>query len=221
MTYEELIAMGLSEEQAKQVAEASKQETDAKQAELDAIKANRDAIIAEKRLETEKQRQSKAEADRLAEEKAKAEGDVKTLEETWRKREEALLGEIGQLKQEKTETTVKSAISKIAGKHASNDTNRRNLERLIRDFITVDETGNIVFLDENGDKTSQTEDDFSKHIATSGQYDSLIVGTQASGTGSSGVAGGAKASSDMTEEERVQMYNTNPELFKQTFGIKE
>ena len=116
---------------------------------------------------------------------------------------------------------MKSAISKIAGKHASNDTNRRNLERLIRDFITVDETGNVVFLDENGVKTNQTEDDFSKYIATSGQYDSLIVGTQASGTGSSGVAGGAKAPSDMTEEERVQMYNTNPELFKQTFGIKE
>ena len=188
---------------------------------MDAINAYRVAFIADKLLETEKQRQSKAEADRLAEEKAKAEGDVKTLEETWHKREEALLGEIGQLKQEKTETTVKSAISKIAGKHASNDTNRRNLERLIRDFITVDETGNIVFLDENGVKTNQTEDDFSKHIATSGQYDSLIVGTQASGTGSSGVAGGAKAPSDMTEEERVQMYNTNPELFKQTFGIKE
>lgn len=75
--------------------------------------------------------------------------------------------------------------------------------------------GQLSVLDDNGTPSIMTIDDLAKQIQNCGKYDSLIIGTRASGTGSNGQL--IKRAGDYSEQERLALAHSNPALFNQLF----
>ena len=92
---------------------------------------------------------------------------------------------------------------------------------LIEKRLTA-ENGQIKVTDGTGNLTIASIADLKNEISTSGKFDSLITGTKASGVGATGQGTqGTKQASDYTESERIELANTNPNLFNQLFAQKE
>ncbi|WP_019518976.1 hypothetical protein [Faucicola boevrei] len=85
---------------------------------------------------------------------------------------------------------------------------------LLEKRLTAD-NGQIKVTDDSGAMTINSLDDLYKEFSTSGKFDSLIVGTRASGTGATGQ--NSKSANDYTEAERVALATSNPTLFNQLF----
>lgn len=218
MNLEQLLAMGLTQEQAEKVLADAKAEIEkaeqAKQAELERLKANRDEILSEKKALQAKQDAEQAEKNKLEQEKAKAKGDIEALEAQYKaeiaKRDQQLADMVKANNTKLIESTAKD----IARSLATNDINAELLQTLIQGRITIDENGVQRILGADGQPTIATIDDFKNEIKSSGRYDALIVGTGASGVGSQGQGStGTKTLKDYTEAELVALQQSNPAEF--------
>lgn len=104
---------------------------------------------------------------------------------------------------------------------AATDKTKRELSRLISLDLAFNENGDIIVLDENGKATSATLEDYKKGLPDN--YPSLVAEVQPSGgmgNGSVGGTSGNKKPEDYTEAERVDLFKTNPDQFKQLFNIQ-
>lgn len=226
MNLEQLLAMGLTQEQAEKIIADNKaaieQAEQAKQAELDRVKANRDEILSEKKSLQAKQDAELAEKAKLEQDKAKAKGDIEALEAQYKAELAKHEQKYADLVKANNTKFIESTAKDIARSLATNDINAELLQTLIQGRITIDENGVPRILVADGQPSIATIDDFKSEIKSSGRYDALIVGTGASGVGSQGQGTqGTKQASDYTESERIELATTNPNLFNQLFAQKE
>lgn len=116
--------------------------------------------------------------------------------------------------------TKKEAIIKRLSVNAT-DSGRAAFELLIDKYILIDpETRQETFLNADGSASSLSEEDFIKELAKNPIFKTVLkAGITTTGGGmANGSTGGStdhKKLSDMTEKERVEMKNTNPDLFRQ------
>ena len=191
------------------------------QDEVERMRKHNETLLAEKKAETEKRKAEQAEKDALAQEQARKKGDFDTLEKQYQDKISKLEAEIVERDKQRDSDLVKSEALKLASSLSDNEHNQAILQMLIEKRLTA-ENGQVKVVDDLGNATISTIADLKNEISTSGKFDSLITGTKASGVGATGQGTqGTKQASDYTESERIELANTNPNLFNQLFAQKE
>ena len=191
------------------------------QDEVERMRKHNETLLAEKKAETEKRKAEQAEKDALAQEQARKKGDFETLEKQYQDKIAKLEAEIVERDKQRDSDLVKSEALKLASSLSDNEHNQAILQMLIEKRLTA-ENGQVKVVDDLGNATISTIADLKNEISTSGKFDSLITGTKASGVGATGQGTqGTKQASDYTESERIELANTNPNLFNQLFAQKE
>ena len=191
------------------------------QDEVEKLRKHSETLLSEKKAEQQKQREAQAEKDALAQEQARKKGDFDTLEKQYQDKIAKLEAEIVERDKQRDSDLVKSEALKLASSLSDNEHNQAILQMLIEKRLTA-ENGQVKVVDDLGNATISTIADLKNEISTSGKFDSLITGTKASGVGATGQGTqGTKQASDYTESERIELANTNPNLFNQLFAQKE
>lgn len=190
------------------------------QKELAGIKANRDALLEEKK---EQQRI----AEQIAEEKRQAEleaarknGDFQKIEEDLRRQLQEREEKLNQISQEREEEKVLRKATELASGLVV-ESFRPYLQQDIKNRAFRDENGVWRFKDRNGNVTSMTEEEFKQDLKSDARYADFTISSYASGGGATGggFGGGAnKEAKDYTIEERAELLQKNPALFKQLFS---
>ena len=191
------------------------------QDEVERMRKHNETLLAEKKAEQQKQREAQAEKDALAQEQARKKGDFDTLEKQYQDKIAKLEAEIVERDKQRDSDLVKSEALKLASSLSDNEHNQAILQMLIEKRLAA-ENGQVKVVDDLGNATVSTIADLKNEISTSGKFDSLITGTKASGVGATGQGTqGTKTLKDYTESERIELANTNPNLFNQLFAQKE
>ena len=216
MNLEQLLAMGLTQEQAEKIIADNKaaiEQYQALQAEVERMRKHNETLLAEKKAEQQKQREAQAEKDALAQEQARKKGDFDTLEKQYQDKIAKLEAEIVERDKQRDSDLVKSEALKLASSLSDNEHNQEILQMLIEKRLTA-ENGQVKVVDDLGNATISTIADLKNEISTSGKFDSLITGTKASGVGATGQGTqGTKTLKDYTEGELIELQKTNPAEF--------
>lgn len=171
-----------------------------------------------------------AEAERRAYEKAKKEGNVDELEKR-------LKQQVDDAQRRADETAVqfkdrmaklamkeqKALAAQIAAKYAVDEQSQDLLTELLTRQIQVDvETDQIIFLDASGSALSVDRAGFEAELLKTPRYQRLLKAdvTTIGGGKANGNNGGSasKKPEEYTEQERTQLFKTNPSLFNQLFS---
>lgn len=184
------------------------------QAEVERLRKHNETLLGEKKAESEKRRAEQAEKDRLAEETARKKGDFETLEKQYQAKIQDLQNQIAERDKQRDNDLVKSHAQKLASVLSDNPANQEILQMVLEKRLSAKD-GQLSVLDDSGAVSIMTLDDLAKQIQNCGKYDSLIIGTRASGTGSNGQL--IKRAGDYSEQERLALANSNPALFNQLF----
>lgn len=170
-----------------------------------------------------------AEAERKAYEKAKKEGNVDELEKQFRQQIEDAKRRAdetaAQFKERMTKLAMKEQKAlavQIAAKYAVDEHSQDLLADLLVRQIQVDvESDQVVFLDANGSALSVDRAGFEAELLKTPRYQRLLKAdvTTVGGGKATGNNGGSasKKPEEYTEQERVQLFKTNPTLFYQLF----
>lgn len=185
------------------------------QAEVDRLRKHNETLLGEKKAESEKRKAEQAEKDHLAEETARKKGDFEALEKQYQAKIQELNEQIAKRDKERDEHLVKSHAQKLSSQLSDNPANQEILQMVLEKRLSA-KGGQLSVLDDSGAVSIASLDDLKREIETCGKYDSLVVGTRASGTGSNGKPA-MKQASEYSESERIELANTNPTLFKQLF----
>ena len=189
-------------------------ELDKLKAEIERLRKHNETLLSEKKAETEKRKAEQAEKDKQAEELARKKGDFETLEKQYQDKIAGLERQLQDNIAERNADLIKAQSAKMAGQLSTNPHNQEILQMLIEKRLTAD-NGTVKVTDINGNATISTLDDLVKEFKDGGKFDSLIDGTKASGTGSTGQ--NSKSANEYTEAERVALATSNPTLFNQLF----
>ena len=216
MNLEQLLAMGLTQEQAEKIIADNKaaiEQYQALQDEVERMRKHNETLLAEKKAEQQKQREAQAEKDALAQEQARKKGDFETLEKQYQDKIAKLEAEIVERDKQRDSDLVKSEALKLASSLSDNEHNQAILQMLIEKRLAA-ENGQIKVTDGAGNLTIASIADLKNEISTSGKFDSLITGTKASGVGATGQGTqGTKTLKDYTEGELIELQKTNPAEF--------
>ncbi len=184
-------------------------------AEIERLRKHNETLLGEKKAESEKRKAEQAEKDRLAEETARKKGDFETLEKQYQAKIQELQNQIAERDVQRDTDLVKSQAQKLASSLSDNPANQELLQMVLEKRLSA-KNGQISVLDVSGAASIASIDDLKREIETCGKYDSLVVGTRASGTGSNGKPA-IKQASEYSEQERIELATTNPTLFNQLF----
>ena len=216
MNLEQLLAMGLTQEQAEKIIADNKaaiEQYQALQDEVERMRKHNETLLAEKKAETEKRKAEQAGKDALAQEQARKKGDFDTLEKQYQDKIAKLEVEIVERDKQRDSDLVKSEALKLASSLSDNEHNQAILQMLIEKRLAA-ENGQVKVVDDLGNATISTIADLKNEISTSGKFDSLITGTKASGVGATGQGTqGTKTLKDYTEGELIELQKTNPAEF--------
>lgn len=207
-----------------------------KHAGLVTVKKTADALNADKQALAEQLAQYKAseaakiaEAEQRAYEKAKKDGNVDELEKRLKQQVDD-----AQRRADETAAQFKDRMAKlamkeqkalaaqIAAKYAVDEQSQDLLTELLTRQIQVDvETDQVVFLDANGSALSVDRAGFEAELLKTARYQRLLKAdvTTTGGGKANGNNGGSasKKPEEYTEQERTQLFKTNPTLFYQLF----
>lgn len=184
------------------------------QAEVERLRKHSETLLAEKKQQSEQRKAEQAEKERLAEETARKKGDFEALEKQYQAKIQELNEQITKRDKERDEHLVKSHAQKLSSQLSDNPANQEILQMVLEKRLSAKD-GQLSVLDDNGTPSIMTIDDLAKQIQNCGKYDSLIIGTRASGTGSNGQL--IKRAGDYSEQERLALAHSNPALFNQLF----
>ena len=162
--------------------------------------------------ETKKAKESER---KIAEERAKQENDYKSLFESSQQKSaewEAKFNELQNgIRKEKRQSSAMSISSELAS-----GANAKLLAKFVADRVDIDENGNTVVLSSEGKPTVATLEDLKREIRSSGEFDALLDGSKASGSGAAKTAsGGAGGRIDLTKASKQEKL----EYFKQKRGV--
>lgn len=151
--------------------------------------------------------------------KAKDDGDIKALEESWQQkltnRETELTKTIDGLRGQLQEILVENVAQEMASRISNSP---KLLIPHLRSRLRVEEQdGKSVtrVLDANGKPSALNLADLEKEVVASEDFAPIIIASKASGGGARGSqrGGGAKPFKDMSETEKVDLYNRDPQAF--------
>ena len=192
--------------------------------DLDAIKRKNQELLAEKKSEQAKRQAAEAEAQRVAEENARKNGDIESLEKSWAEklanREAELASKIESLTGTVSSMTIDTAAQGIASKIAVEGAERyviQDVKARLKLHTNEDGTVKVIVNDKNGNASAMTLDELSNEFVNSPEHKAVIKGTGGSGggaTGGGGGNGGAKSPKDMTVEERLDWQSKDPDGFE-------
>lgn len=200
------------------------------ESDVDGLKASRDALLTEKK---EAQRlKDEAEAERLRierealEESARQKGDWQALEDSYKaklaEKENEFSSREDTLRKQVYKLTVGDQALKMASE-ISKPHAQGVLTRFIEERLTLDESGNVRVLDMQGKPSAMTIEDLKTEFKNNAMFQDIVVVNNASGGGASGggfSGGAAKKPSEMTEQERRDLFKSDPTAYRQLFGIK-
>lgn len=198
------------------------------ESDIDGLKASRDALLAEKKEQQRLAQDAEAkriEAERLAQEEiARKSGNLEAIENSWKEklalRETELTSQLSQAQAKNYELTVGRQAQELAGELAKPNA-QRLLAKEIKERLTLDENGNIRVLDLQGKPSALTIDELKAQLRADPTYQDIIIINNSTGGGATGGGNGggaAKNPKEMTEQERIDLYNRDPVLFKQLFS---
>lgn len=191
------------------------------QDEVERMRKHNETLLAEKKAEQQKQREAQAEKDALAQEQARKKGDFESLEKSYKEREAKKDELIAGLQKRLDDNLIDMATREVVAELSSNPKNQKLLQHFTKEYLTVVD-GEVKPTDGKGNLVAGSYKDIVNHIKASGDFDSIIDGTKASGVGATGQGTqGTKQASDYTESERIELATTNPNLFNQLFAQKE
>ena len=192
--------------------------------DLDAIKRKNQELLAEKKSEQAKRQAAEAEAQRVAEENARKNGDIESLEKSWAEklanREAELNAKVESLTGTVSSMTIDTAAQGIASKIAVEGAERyviQDVKARLKLHTNEDGTVKVIVNDKNGNASAMTLDELSNEFVNSPEHKAVIKGTGGSGggaTGGGGGNGGAKSPKDMTVEERLDWQSKDPDGFE-------
>ena len=192
--------------------------------DLEAIKRKNQELLAEKKSEQAKRQAAEAEAQRVAEENARKNGDIESLEKSWAEklanREAELNAKVESLTGTVSSMTIDTAAQGIASKIAVEGAERyviQDVKARLKLHTNEDGTVKVIVNDKNGNASAMTLDELSNEFVNSPEHKAVIKGTGGSGggaTGGGGGNGGAKSPKDMTVEERLDWQNKDPDGFE-------
>lgn len=207
-----------------------------KHAGLVTVKKTADALNADKQALAEQLAQYKAseaakiaEAEQRAYEKAKKDGNVDELEKRLKQQVDDAQRRADETAAQFKDRMAKLALkeqkalaAQIAAKYAVDEQSQDLLTELLTRQIQVDvETDQVVFLDANGSALSVDRAGFEAELLKTARYQRLLKAdvTTTGGGKANGNNGGSasKKPEEYNEQERVQLFKTNPTLFYQLF----
>ena len=196
--------------------------------EVAGIKANRDALLAEKKEQQRLAQEAEAERQRIErealEEAARQKGDWQALEDSYKaklaERETEFANQADALRKKVYKLTVGEQAIKLAAEISKPHT-QQIMSRFIEERLTLDENNNVRVLDLQGKPSAMTIEDLKAEFKANAMFQDIVVINNSSGGGASGGGlggGAAKKPSEYTEQERIDLYNRDPILFKQIFS---
>lgn len=198
------------------------------------LKAKADELLGETKRERELRKAAEERAKALEDERqkalednARAKGDVESLEKSYQEKMQKLetdySGKVSTLEKQIYSLTVGKTANDIANELAIKGSASVMLPHIERHITSErDENGNLRtwFLDENGNKTSETKDEFMARFRNNAAFKPLIAANGASGSGANGANGGAGNKQDpqsMSALERKQLKDSDPAAFARLF----
>lgn len=201
----------------------------------DGLKAKTDELLGETKKERELRKAAEdrlaaleAERQQVIDDNARAKGDVESLEKSYLERiaklNEDSSGQVSTLQKQIYDLTVGQAANNLANELSIKGSaiallphiqNRLSLEQ------AEDGQQKIRVLDANGNKTGMTLEDLKQEFRSNEAFKPLIAANGASGSGANGANGSAgqvnKSASDMSEADRLKLYNEDRDLYNKTF----
>ena len=198
------------------------------ESDIDGLKASRDALLAEKKEQQRLAQEAEAEKLRIErealEEAARQKGDWQALEDSYK----AKLAEKETEFSTQAETLRKQVYKLTVGDQAlklASEISKSHAIGIMTPFIeqrlTLDENNNVRVLDLQGKPSAMTIDDLKQEFKASAMFQDIVVANNSSGGGATGGGqggGAAKNPKEMTEQERIDLYNRDLVLFKQLFS---
>jgi hypothetical protein len=177
------------------------------------LKKKLDEVLGEKKTEAQRRRELEAELQAIKDKQAEETGNYKVLYEAEVKKRsdaEAKASEKDKLFAKKEIDLAVSDLTSLAL-----DGSGGLLASYVRPRLQYGDEG-VVILGADGQPTATTLDDFKKELMADLALAPILKGSSGQGGGAQGGQSGRgnKAFKDMTERERVEFYNRDPEGFK-------
>ena len=163
------------------------------------MKAKMDELLSETKTAKAAKRAIEEQAIIDAHDKAKQAGDYEQLYKSSEDRANTLTSELETLRTSMTGEKKESAVLRIAGEMADGD-DAENLAALISKRLKYHE-GEIKVLNDKGELTVSTIEDFKNEIKSTPRYKSLLRGSQANGGGAPGNRAGGATTKTATRAE--------------------
>lgn len=188
--------------------------------EVAGLKVTNQQLKEEKRELADKIKTIDEEKRQAEEEKAKRDGDYEKLERLMAERQQEQREQyeklVGDIRKEKVGSALNDVVTRLGAGGTRNE-DLRDLLKTRFEFDYDNESGKVTV---SGDGITSLEQ-LEKTIQESGRYDAYLAGNQASGGGSPGSQGGGAAGkklSDMSEKERIEFKQRDPEGFRQALA---
>lgn len=184
--------------------------------EIDRLRNHAETLLAEKKAKDEQARQALADKLKSEQEAAIKSGDAERIQEALNQQLETERGEKERLKKQIDTDKLQRTVGRLSSKLTSDQYNQDILNVLLERQVTVsDGEFNIVGL--NGEKLDSIEQ-LEQQVLSSGKYDSLLTGTDASGTGGSGRSVPPQTDpTALTALERKQLKDSDPAAFARLY----
>lgn len=189
-------------------------------AEMDKLRKLNEELIGEKRKASESAKAESERARNEVAEAAKAKGDFEALYKSSEESRSRLEAEMKSIRDRALRETVSRESLAIATSMADG-VNAELLQEFISRRLTVTDDG-VKVVDAKGNLTISSVDDLKKEFISSGRFNSLLRQSKAEGGGSTGeaVTNGSVKFSDMSEQERIRLYKSNPDEYRRLSGVK-
>ena len=198
------------------------------ESDIDGLKASRDALLAEKKEQQRLAQEAEAEKLRIErealEEAARQKGDWQALEDSYKaklaEKENEFSSQAETLRKQVYKLTVGDQALKLASEISKSHA-IGIMTPFIEQRLTLDENNNVRVLDLQGKPSAMTIDDLKQEFKANAMFQDIVVANNSSGGGATGGGqggGAAKNPKEMTEQERIDLYNRDPVLFKQLFS---
>ena len=198
------------------------------ESDIDGLKASRDALLAEKKEQQRLAQEAEAEKLRIErealEEAARQKGDWQALEDSYKakltEKENEFSSQAETLRKQVYKLTVGDQALKLASEISKSHA-IGIMTPFIEQRLTLDENNNVRVLDLQGKPSAMTIDDLKQEFKANAMFQDIVVANNSSGGGATGGGNGggaAKNPEEMTEQERIDLYNRDPVWFKQLFS---
>jgi len=180
------------------------------------LKTNHDKLLAEKKAAQRKAEESLEETRLAQEAAAKKNGDLESLTKSWQEKEAAYQTKLNQLEKKEAERIRDLAARDLASQLADGS-NAKLLSRFISDRLKV-EAGELKVLDKSGNLTISTLADLKKEFESDPDFESLRVGSLATGSGATRSGGGTVANKTITQKQFDSMTHFERSQFFKSGG---